>query len=92
MRCFTVYWNDKEGEARISYADWFKPDTDSGSQIVILDALNDVIWDLSKFYDTTINTEPKLVDEIILLDSSCSINFDSSLMQLGEIYSSTSLF
>ena len=58
MRCFTVYWNEKEGEARISYADWFKPETDSGSQIVILDALNDVIWDLLKFYDTTINTEP----------------------------------
>jgi hypothetical protein len=62
MRCFTVYWNEKEGEARISYADWFKPDTDAGSQIVILDALNDVIWDLSKFYDTTINTEPSTID------------------------------
>jgi hypothetical protein len=63
MRCFTVYWNDEEGEAQISYADWFKPDTDSGSQMVICDALQDVIWELEKLYAITINTKPTKEDK-----------------------------
>lgn len=58
MRCFTVNWNDKAGEAKISYADWFKPETDSYTQLIILDALSDAIHELTEFYNTTYDTRP----------------------------------
>lgn len=58
MRCFTVKWNDKDGEAKISYADWFKPETDSHTQLIILDALSDAIHELTEFYNTTYDTRP----------------------------------
>ena len=58
MRCFTVNWNDNAGEAKISYADWFKPETDPASQMVVLDALQDAISELIDLYNETLKTKP----------------------------------
>jgi hypothetical protein len=52
MRCFTVNWNHNRGEAEIKYAEWFTPKSDhSGTQMVMLDAINDVIEELRGIYD-----------------------------------------
>jgi len=56
MRCFTVRWDKNAEEAKISYADWFKPETDSYTQLIILDALNDAITELQELYETTYDT------------------------------------
>jgi len=58
MRCFTVYWNKNTEEAKISYADWFKPETDSYTQLIIIDALSDAIIELEELYKTTYDTRP----------------------------------
>ena len=58
MRCFTVNWNHNDGETKISYADWFKPESDPGTQMVILDALNDAILELTELYHITRETKP----------------------------------
>lgn len=58
MRCFTVNWNDNAGEAKISYADWFKPETDPANQMVVLDALQDAICELTDLYNETLGTKP----------------------------------
>ena len=58
MRCFTVYWNNNDGEARISYADWFKPEADPGTHMVVLDALTDVLHELEELYNLTQETKP----------------------------------
>jgi hypothetical protein len=60
-RCFTVRWNDYKGEAEIFYADWFKQDYDAGTQIVILDALQDTIYELTKFYNYVLENPPTKV-------------------------------
>lgn len=52
MRCFTVSWNHNRAEAEIKYAEWFNPKSDeSGTQMVMLDAINDVISELTAIYD-----------------------------------------
>ena len=52
MRCFTVNWNHNRGEAEIKYAEWFNPKSDDpGTQMVILDAINDAIAELHQAYD-----------------------------------------
>jgi hypothetical protein len=58
MRCFTVNWNHNDGEAKISYADWFKPESDPGTQMVVLDALQDAIFELTELYNKTLETKP----------------------------------
>jgi hypothetical protein len=58
MRCFTVNWNHNDGEAKISYADWFKPESDPGTQMVVLDALQDAIVELTELYNKTLETKP----------------------------------
>jgi hypothetical protein len=51
------------------------------------------LWFTLEWEQHIINTEPKFVDDFILLRLYFyAINFDSRLMQLGEIYLSTSLF
>ena len=58
MRCFTVNWDENDGEAKIYYAAWFKPDASSGTQIVVLDALQDAINELTDLYKKTLETKP----------------------------------
>jgi hypothetical protein len=52
MRCFTVNWNQDRGEAEVKYAEWFTPKAqESYTQLIMLDAINDVIAELHEVYD-----------------------------------------
>jgi len=52
MRCFTVNWNQDKGEAEVRYAEWFTPKAEeSYTQLIMLDAITDVIAELHQVYD-----------------------------------------
>jgi hypothetical protein len=47
-----VNWNQDKGEAEIRYAEWFTPKTqESYTQLIMMDAITDVIAELHEVYD-----------------------------------------